>query len=239
MPEAARSLLGPASPGPIRWALGKALEFAMRLTRHRRYDDYRLERVQDMSILVLPGVANPRLLRTGAFFASCLEPALLHGRTVLDMGTGSGVCALVAARHAARVVAVDISRAATRCARINAVMNQLDNRVDIRQGDLFEPVSDEQFDLVLFNPPFLLGEPKDERDAAWRSSDVATRFARGLDARLAPRGFALLLLSSFGNACEAFIDELRGRGFLLQVFARRRFINETVTVLRVTRGAGT
>ena len=236
MPEAARMLLGPTSPGALRWMLGKVLEVGMRITRHRRYDDYRLELVQGMPILVLPSVCNPKLMRTGAFLAGCLEPATVADRAVLDLGTGSGVCALMAARHARRVVAVDISRTAVRCARINAVLNHLDTRIDIRHGDLFEPVIGEHFDLVLFNPPFLFGAPADERDAAWRSVDVATRFARDLDAHLAPHGAALLLLSSFGNACESFIDELRTRGFALAMHARRRYINETVTVLRVTRG---
>ncbi len=234
MPDA-RALLGPASPGAMRWLLGKALEVGMRITRLRRYDDHRRETVQGLSILVLPGVANPKLLRTGAFFARCLDAQPLAGLDVLDLGTGSGVCALAAARHARRVVAVDISQAAVRCARLNASDNQL--QVDIRHGDLFEPVTGERFDLVLFNPPFLLGAPKDERDATWRSSDVATRFARGLEAHLSARGVALLLLSSFGNACEMFIDELRVNGFALAVCARRRYINETLTVLRVTRGA--
>lgn len=236
MPDA-RALLGPASPGPLRWSLGKALELGMRVTRLRSYDDHRRETVQGLSIYVLPGVANPKLLRTGAFFASCLDAPLLAGRKVLDLGTGSGVCALAAARHARHVTAVDISRAAVRCARINAIANQLEHRIEIRHGDLFEPVRGDRFDLVLFNPPFLLGTPKDERDATWRSSDVAARFARGLDARLTPDGLALLLLSSFGNACETFIDELRANGFLLDVFARRRYVNETLTVLRVVRGA--
>jgi release factor glutamine methyltransferase len=236
MPESARALLGPASPGLPRWLLGKALELAMRITRHRRYDDYRHETVQGLSLWVLPGVANPKLLRGGAFFASTLAAPALQGRSVLDLGTGSGVCALVAARHARRVVAVDISSAAVRCARINAIANRLESRVDIRHGDLFEPVAEERFDLVLFNPPFLLGEPQDERDATWRSSDVAVRFARQLDAHLTPEGEALLLLSSFGNACELFIHELRGQGFVLAPFARRRYINEMLTVLRVTRG---
>jgi release factor glutamine methyltransferase len=114
-------------------------------------------------------------------------------------------------------------------------MNHLDARVDIRHGDLFEQVKGERFDLVLFNPPFLFGAPADERDAAWRSLDVSMRFARDLDQHLAADGAALLLLSSFGNACESFIDELRLRKFSIAVHARRRYINETVTVLRVTR----
>ena len=94
-----------------------------------------------MPIIVIPGVANPKLLRTGAFFASRLDARLIGaGTSVLDMGTGSGVCALFAARHARRVVAVDISSAAVRCTRLNAALNHLEDRIDVRHGDLFAPV---------------------------------------------------------------------------------------------------
>jgi HemK-related putative methylase len=233
------SLLADDRPGRLRILAGRLLSLGYTVTGKRRYDDYRLERVLDMRIMVIPGVANPNLLRTGAFFASRIDARLIGaGTSVLDMGTGSGVCALFAARHARRVVAVDISAAAVRCARLNAVLNHLDDRIDIRHGDLFTPLADERFDLVLFNPPFLLGDPKDDRDAAWRSSDAARRFAAGLGDHLEPGGTALLLLSSFGDACTFFESELRAYGFGLDVFARRRFINETLTIVRATRAAG-
>jgi HemK-related putative methylase len=230
------SLLADDRPGRLRILAGRLLSLGYTVTGKRRYDDYRLERVLDMRIMVIPGVANPKLLRTGAFFASRIDARLIGaGASVLDMGTGSGVCALFAARHARRVVAVDISAAAVRCARLNAVLNQLENRIDIRHGDLFTPLADERFDLVLFNPPFLLGVPKDDRDAAWRSSDAARRFAAGLGDHLEPGGAALLLLSSFGDACVLFESELRVNGFQLEVFARRRYLNETITILHASR----
>jgi release factor glutamine methyltransferase len=237
MPEEARALLGPAPPGFARWLAGKALGARMRLAGGHRYDDYRLEHVLGMPLLVLPSVANPRLLRTGAFFAGCLAPEAMLGRTVLDLGTGSGVCALAAARAGARVVAVDINPTAVRCAGINAAMNRLEHRIDLRHGDLFDPVHGERFDFVLFNPPFLKGEPASDRDAAWRGGDVAVRFARSLGLYLNPRGAALLLLSTFGDACESFIDELHSRGFELVVHSRRRYVNETLTLLCVARAA--
>lgn len=229
------SLLAEHRPGPLGHLLGWLLGSAYKLSGKHRYDRFRLEHVGDMPILVLPTVANPKALRTGAFFASQLDGRLIPAAAaVLDLGTGSGVCALFAARHARRVVAVDINPSAVRCTAINALMNGLEKRIEIRQGDLFAPVAGERFDLVLFNPPFLLGMPKDARDAAWRSNDAATRFAAGLTEHLAPNGTALILLSSFGDACTLYEAELRARGFLLAVFARRRFINETLTIVRAT-----
>jgi methylase of polypeptide subunit release factors len=173
--------LRPARPPLIARLLGKAMALSYRLTGKDRYDDFRLERVRGVPFVVMPSVFNPKVPRTGEFLASRLD-ARLVGRDaeVLDMGTGCGVCAVFAAKHARRVVAVDINAEAVRCAGINARLNHQEAKIDVRQGDLFEPVRSERFDLVLFNPPFLRGTPRDDRDRAWRSSDVAERFAAGL-----------------------------------------------------------
>src|SRR5262249_13844026 len=144
---------------------------------------------------------------------------------VLDMGTGSGVCAIIAARSARRVVAVDLNPAAVRCARINALLNQAEERIELRHGDLFEPLHGQRFDLVLFNPPFLRGAPRDERDRAWRSSDVPERFAAGLRAHLKPGGAALVLLSTFGDS-SMFMQAFHAEGLAVSVAAERNFVNE-------------
>src|SRR5580658_10458890 len=137
---------------PERWLgalAGKLLELSYRVSGKARYDDYRLERVLGTPLLVTPSVFNPKIPRSGAFLASRIATLRLPaGVDVLDMGTGSGVCALVAARSVRRVVAVDINAAAVRCAQLNALLNRLEHRVDVRHGDLYEPLTGERFDLV-------------------------------------------------------------------------------------------
>jgi HemK-related putative methylase len=213
--------------------LGKAMAWGYRLLGKDRYDDFRVEWISGMPFMVTPSVFNPKVPRTGQFLASQIDSRLISRESeVLDMGTGSGVCAVFAADRARRVVGVDINPAAVRCARINAVLNDLDHKIEVRYGDLFEPVRGEQFDLILFNPPFLRGAPKDSRDGAWRSSDVAERFAAGLLAHLKPGGTALVLLSTFGDG-RVFLEEFRTQGFKIDVFAERRFVNERLTVFRL------
>jgi release factor glutamine methyltransferase len=213
--------------------LGKAMAFGYRLIGKDRYDDFRVERVQGIPFIVTPSVFNPKVPRTGEFLASQVDARLVQRDwAVLDMGTGSGVCAIFAARHARSVVAVDINEAAVRCADINARLNHLEHKIDVRQGDLFAPVQNEKFDLILFNPPFLRGTPTDDRDRAWRSSDVAERFVAGLRAHLTPRGCALVLLSTFGDGGH-FLHAFRDSGLGVSVFAERRFVNERLTVFRV------
>jgi release factor glutamine methyltransferase len=214
--------------------IGRAMTLSYRLTGKVRYDDFRMERVHGVPILVTPSVLNPKLTRTGAFFASRIDAQLVsRDSEVLDMGTGSGVCAVFAARHAGRVVAVDINAAAVKCAGINARLNNLEHKIDVRHGDLFEPVAGERFDLVMFNPPFLRGAPRDDRDRAWRSSDVAERFAASLGSYLKPGGSALVLLSSFG-AGGFFLEQFRKHRFAIAVLAERRFFNERLAIFRLT-----
>jgi len=216
---------------------GKLLGLGSRMLGHARYDDYRLERISGMPFLVLPSVFNPKLLRTGQLFARHLDATLVQrGWEVLDMGTGSGVCAIFAARHARRVVAVDINAAAVRCAGINAQLNGLQHRIELRQGDLFAPVPAERFDLVLFNPPFVRGAPRDDRDRAWRSVDVAERFAAGLGEHLKPQGFALVVLSTFGDAGH-FLEEFRRRHLRISVYSESRFFNERITIFKLQAAA--
>jgi release factor glutamine methyltransferase len=212
--------------------LGKAIALSYRLTGKDRYDDFRVERVHGAPFMVMPSVFNPKVPRTGEFLAAQLDSRLVGPEAeVLDMGTGSGVCAVIAARYARHVVAVDINPEAVRCAGINALLNHVEHKIDIRQGDLFAPLK-ERFDVVLFNPPFLLGTPRDDRDRAWRSNDVAERFAAGLDAHLKPDGFALVLLSTFGDA-SVFLEEFRKRGYAVNLLARRRFVNEALAVFKL------
>jgi release factor glutamine methyltransferase len=232
LPSAQHSLrFAPA--GLLGRLLGKAIGLGYKVIGKNRYDDFRLERVHGLPFVVTPSVFNPKVLRTGEFFASQIDSKLVdRDWEVLDMGTGSGVCAVFAAKHARRVVAVDISAAAVRCAGINAHLNHVERKIDLRHGDLFAPVSGERFDLVLFNPPFLQGTPRDDRDRAWRSTDVAERFSAGLGAHLKPGGFALVLLSTFGDGSN-FLEEFYKRNFDISVLAGRRFINERVTIFRL------
>jgi HemK-related putative methylase len=228
----------PRRYGLARAALGKALYWHYRLFHKKRHDGgFVLERIDGVPVLVAPGVLNPRLMRSGEFFANELRPELLAREAeVLDMGTGSGVCALFAARYAKRVVAVDINPAAVRCAHINALMNGVEDKVETLQGDLFAPLAARRFDVVLFNPPFVRGAPRNDADRAWRSTDVAERFAADLGSHLKPSGFALVLLSSYGDA-SWFVGQFHERGFAMQVVAERAYVNEKLTLLRLDTGA--
>lgn len=218
----------------FRLAHSRLLQVWFRLFQRHRYDRLVLEDVAGMPILVLPQVFNPKLFRSGEFLVQCLGPKVIPpGATVLDMGTGSGVGAVFAARWASRVVAVDISPEAVRCARINILLHRLEGKIEVRQGDLFAPVTGERFDMVLFNPPYFRGEPQGALDRAWRSNDVIERFAAGLADALAPGGRALVVLSSMGDLSGA-LAAFQAHSLRVETLAERDLINEVLTVYHLT-----
>jgi release factor glutamine methyltransferase len=209
------------------------------LFQRHRHNRVTLEWPAGQPIVVLPQVLNPVLFHTGEFLARSLGANVIPpGATVLDMGCGSGIGGIFALTWAGRVVAVDINPEAVRCARINALLHGVETRMDVREGDLFAPVMGERFDVVLFNPPYLRGEPRGLFDRALWATDVVERFAAGLPARLAPGGHALVLLSSAGDEA-AFLDAFRAQGLAVEPIAARSIVSETLTIYRLSLGIGT
>jgi predicted RNA methylase len=78
-----------------------------------------------------------------------------HSRTTLDLGTGSGILSLNAAKYSDVVIATDLNARAVLFAQFNARLNGVDN-IEVLTGDCFAPVSDSRFDLILSNPPFFI-----------------------------------------------------------------------------------
>jgi release factor glutamine methyltransferase len=195
-----------------------------------------LESVLGSPMLVWPDVFNPVVFRSSAYFAEIIGSfPRSAGRRALDMGTGSGVCGIFAAKLGYRVTAVDLNPEAVRCAKINCLLNSVDALMEVRHGDLFDPVCGERFDLIMFNPPFFRGEPKNLFDMAWRSRDVLERFAAGLPEMLLDGGQALILISTDGDGAS-LLTTLQTKGFLLEVAGRKNFGNEIVTVYSARLG---
>jgi HemK-related putative methylase len=211
-----------------------SLPLRRRLLR-RRLGRLVIEEIDVVPLVVLPQAFNPVVFRTGTLLARTVasspdaDPGGQPGARALDMGTGSGVGAVFAARRGYSVAAVDVNPEAVRCARINALLNGLEAKIDVFEGDLFAPVEHEEFDLVLFNPPFFRGQPKTPLDAAWRGVNVMERFAQGLPDMLGPGGRALIVLSTDGEP-GLILKALSDQGFDLTVSAEKDLGNEVLTV---------
>jgi release factor glutamine methyltransferase len=180
-----------------------------------------------MRLLPLPGVFQPpsdAWMLVGHLRAG----RLAEGARVLDLCAGSGVLAIAAAlAGGAEVTAVDISRRAVAAVKLNAWLNRV--RVEARRGDLFEPVADRQFELILANPPYLPGEvdelPRRGLARAWEGGRSGRAFVERIAAQagrhLSPRGTLLLVYSSVCGE-EQTLELLRAGGLAPKVVVRQR-----------------
>ena len=124
------------------------------------------------------------------------------GERLLEMGSGTGVISLHAAKAGAVVTAADINPHAVECTRGNAARNGLEMEVVL--SDLFENIEG-TFDTIVFNPPYLAGDSSTTSwaEKAWaggeEGSEVATRFLGEAWKHIAPNGKVYMILSSLGG----------------------------------------
>jgi methylase of polypeptide subunit release factors len=137
--------------------------------------------------------------------------------SALDIGAGSGLQTLLAARHAGRVLGTDVNERALRFLELNARLNGLVN-VECRSGSLFEPVADERYDLVVSNPPYVLSPDTEYvfRDSGRARDDISRDVAAGAPAHLREGGYATVLcnwvVESEDEPAEHLAAWVEGRG---------------------------
>ena len=126
-----------------------------------------------------------------------------RSKRALDVGTGNGIHALLAARHTRHVVATDVNARALAFTELNAALSSLDN-VECRRGSLFEPVEGERFDLIVCNAPYVVSPERrwTYRDGALEGDELSERVVRGAAAQLEEGGFATVCVTWLGGDAE-------------------------------------
>ena len=173
---------------------------------------------------VSPAVLIPRGDSESVVVEALARLKGLDAPRAVDVGTGSGCLALACVHQhkTARFVAIDISPEALAVAEANAVKHNLDTRVEFREGDLLEPVRDEEpFDLILSNPPYIATaviptldltvskyEPHLALDGGPDGLRVVARLVKQAVPLLRPGGHLIL---EIGSDQEAAVRDLVGK----------------------------
>ncbi len=166
--------------------------------------------VAGLQLTVPPTVFHPKVFLTSAFFANFLQAQDFRGLRVVEVGTGSGILALSAAKAGADyVLALDINPQAATAAAMNARANGLP-QVEARESNLFSAVPEtDKFDVIISSPPSFSGEPRNVADRAWHAGpgyrDIVGLFEQAAK-RLKDDGRIFLLVSSDTNM--ALFDRL-------------------------------
>ena len=168
--------------------------------------------------------------------------AVTEDDTVLEIGTGCGILAVLAAQKAKTVVAVDINPHALECAGRNAETNSIKEKIEFRYGDLFQPIKqNERFSLILFNSPYLPSEPDEEKSwigKAWAGGptgrQVIDRFITDAPRRLADGGRILLVQSSLSDVNRT-LEMFKEKNLYAMVIAQINVPFECIVLVEAKR----
>ena len=160
-----------------------------------------------------------------------------EGQSVLEIGTGSGLVSMYASLLTDDVTATDINYNALELAEKNFKLNNI-NTIKLEFGDLFEPVKDKKFDVILFNTPYL---PTDSDDII--NDDLNYAFDGGLDGRkvidrfinqvsnhLNDKGIVQIIQSSLSDN-DRTLDMFDRNGFVAEIAASEKFFFEEIVLI--------
>ncbi len=182
-----------------------------------------LFRYRGCEFTVADGVQPPK----AGSLLFCRHLDFRAGEHVLEIGTGIGLAAVLAARAGCRVLATDVVPAAVDCARANAALNGVGDRVEVVQGDCYDPAGDRHFDLICTSPPQMPTPPGRERDDAAAAADnggvdgwdILDRVIAGAPGHLRPGGRLVFTLFAFLGPKSAFA-RLEAAGLEPSILAR-------------------
>jgi release factor glutamine methyltransferase len=157
---------------------------------------------------------------------------------VLDIGTGTGIQALTAARNAKKVLAVDINPHALETAKKNAELNKINN-IEFRISNLFEKIKPkEKFDLIIFNPPYIPSHEKDLLGRAWaggeKGREVIDKFIEQAPQHLKDGGRIMLLVSSI-NEPEDVARKLEKKKLSVTTTSKKKLFFEELQILKAVK----
>ena len=160
-----------------------------------------------------------------------------EGQSVLEIGTGSGIVSMYASLLTDDVTATDINYNALELAEKNFKINNIDT-IKLEFGDLFEPVKDQKFDVILFNTPYL---PTDSDDII--NDDLNYAFDGGLDGRnvierfinqvsnhLNDKGIVQMIQSSLSDN-DRTLNMFDRNGFIAEIAESEKFFFEEIVLI--------
>lgn len=159
------------------------------------------------------------------------------GDTVLEIGTGSGIVAMYASKLTDNVTATDINYDALELAEKNFKLNNIDN-IELLFGNLFEPVEDRKFDVILFNTPYLPTDNDDiiednlnyAFDGGLNGRKVIDLFLDGVKNHLNDGGTVQLIQSSLSDN-DKTLEKLDQLGFICEIAESEKFFFEEIVLI--------
>ena len=160
-----------------------------------------------------------------------------EGQSVLEIGTGSGLVSMYASLLSDDVTATDINYNALELAEKNFKLNNI-NTIRLEFGDLFEPVKNEKFDVILFNTPYLPTNSDDiiddelnyAFDGGLNGREVIDRFINEVSNHLNDKGIVQIIQSSLSDNNRT-LDMFDRNGFVAEIAESEKFFFEEIVLI--------
>lgn len=180
-------------------------------------------RVDKQPYIVLPTVYTPKFLNiinlpTCQYLAHNL--IVKENDMVLDFGTGTGIQAIHAASVGKQVYALDINPQAIKCAKINAILNNVSN-ITFWEDNIFEQIKNVKFDLIIWTPPTWLGKAEKLSEKSWlcgEEGEYIKEFCKKIHMYLNERG-KIQFICNYSN--DFIIREFEKNGFHIILFRKQ------------------
>ncbi|MGZ3924048.1 MAG: methyltransferase [Flavisolibacter sp.] len=147
--------------GLVKYIVGKTYKplLVKYLSKTRSYS-YR-----GVSLEVPPEVFHPGFFFSTRLLLRYVAREQLEGKSFLELGAGSGLISIYAAKRGADVVATDINPVALQSIENNAELNEVE--IGIVYSDVFDRIIPQAFDFIIINPPYYKKKPVTNADYAW------------------------------------------------------------------------
>lgn len=132
-----------------------------------------------ISVRVFPGVFHPGFFSSTLFLLRYLDRVDLKGKSVLELGCGTGLISIVTARNGAVVTATDMSHNAIENVAANTSNSGAD--VEIIHSDLFDKLGGRRFDWIVMNPPYYAKRVNSEQEMAWNCGEDFEYFRKAFE----------------------------------------------------------
>lgn len=199
------------------------------LSRNRQYAS------NGLSLEIPPQVFHPGFFFSTKLLMRCINNLELKGKTLLELGAGSGLIAMNAEKQGAKATASDINPVAIEYLKKNRQRNGASIRVV--HSDLFDDIPLEAFDIIAINPPYYKKDPHAPGDYAWycgKKGEYFERLFTGVGNYMHDASQVLMILCD-GCDFEMIRNMAAGKGFKLVCLQESRNLIEKNFIFKIEK----
>ena len=207
----------------IKYFIGKTYKPLLEnyLSKTRRYN------YKEIKLLIHPDVFHPAFFFSTKNLLKYISHLNVKQKTFLELGAGSGLISIWAAKSGANVTATDINPVAVEYLKKNSEKNKV--CLNIVHSDLFKNIPHQCFDIIAINPPFYKRNPKTNKDYAWYCGENGEYFHSMFDSLTNYMHSHTIMLMILSSDCD--LEMIRAIAFknefnLNCVFRKKNFIEE-------------